>query len=53
MNAKNQIKKHLSENCYSWNPRKCDCECNKKCKIDECLNNFTCVKSVPDNWIVT
>ena len=53
MNAKNQIKKRLSENGYSWNPSKCDCECNKKCEIDECLNNFTCAKSVPENLIVT
>ena len=29
-----------------WNPRKCDCECNKACKIDEDLDieNYSCEK---------
>ena len=29
-----------------WNPRKCDCECNKACKIDEYLDikNCSCKK---------
>ena len=31
---------------YMWNPSMCDCECNKACKIDECLDikNFSCIK---------
>ena len=25
-----------------WNPGSCDCECNKACKIDECLDIINC-----------
>ena len=38
--------KELDQDDYMWNPRKCDCEWNKACKIDEYLDikNCSCEK---------
>lgn len=31
----------------------CLCNCNKKCKIGQHLNNCDCIKSVFDNLVIT
>ena len=33
---------------YMWNPSACNCECNKACKIDKCLDD----KNVESSYLV-
>lgn len=51
--CKIQLKKQICKENYVWRRSKCACEFHKKCSIDEHLNNFTCVKHVVDNSVIT
>lgn len=50
---KRAIKGYICEEDCVWNPSAYCCENDKECKIDECLNNCTCMKSVFYNLVIT
>ena len=40
--CKELIDKGACDKGYVWNPSNCECECDKSCNIDECLDYSNC-----------